>query len=151
MEAGAQVRLRSELEKWQRELTILAVAKEKESDFEWVSHIGAVREADVRAEAIEAVRKGVDTRSLQRDEKNLICFVRELLRAKHVSAQLFDELLARHGERWLVELTATVGQYQYIAAVLAVFGVQSAGRKPSPAEVGQPTARSERCHLPLPR
>jgi hypothetical protein len=26
--------------------------------------------------------------------------------------------------RWLVELTATIGQYQYIAAVLGAFDVQ---------------------------
>jgi hypothetical protein len=35
-----------------------------------------------------------------------------------------DSLVARHGERWLAELTATVGQYQYIACVLGAFEVQ---------------------------
>ena len=30
---------------------------------------------------------------------------------------LFDALVARHSERWVVELAATVGQYQYIAAI----------------------------------
>lgn len=129
MEAGAHVRLNSTLEKWQRELVILAVAKEKESDFEWASHVGVAREAGLRAEAIETVRSGGDVRQLEPDERNIISFVRELLRTNHISAELFGQLLARHDERWLVELTGTVGQYQYIAAVLAVFDVQPASGK----------------------
>jgi 4-carboxymuconolactone decarboxylase len=129
MEAGAHVRLKSTLEKWQRELAILAVAKEKDSDFEWASHVGVAREAGLRDEAIETVRSGGDVRQLKPDERNIISFVRELLRTNHISGELFDELLAAHDERWLVELTGTVGQYQYIAAVLGVFEVRPAPGK----------------------
>jgi hypothetical protein len=50
--------------------------------------------------------------------------VRQLVADNHVDRPVYDRLIARHGKRWLVELTATVGQYQYIACVLGAFEVQ---------------------------
>ena len=37
-----------------------------------------------------------------------------------------DRLIERHGERWFVELAATVGQYRYIATINNTFGVMPA-------------------------
>jgi hypothetical protein len=35
-------------------------------------------------------------------------------------------LKERKGERWLVEIAATAGQYQYIATMNGIFGVEPA-------------------------
>jgi len=43
-----------------------------------------------------------------------------------VEQSLFDTLIERHGVRWLVELAATVGQYQYISAINTTFDLQPA-------------------------
>jgi 4-carboxymuconolactone decarboxylase len=124
MEAGAHVRLRSTLSSVERELIIIAVAREKDAAYEWASHVNTGRKAGLREEAIEAVRNRGDVAALEPDERDIITFVRQLLRTKRVEQSLFDALLSRHGERWLVELAATVGQYQYISAINNTFDLQ---------------------------
>jgi hypothetical protein len=62
---------------------------------------------------------------LEPDERDIITFVRQLLQRNRVEQALFDALLSRKGERWLVELAATVGQYQYISAINNAFDLQA--------------------------
>jgi 4-carboxymuconolactone decarboxylase len=130
VQAGAHVRLHSTLEKWQRELAILVVAVGKQSDFEWASHVELARKAGVAEPVIDAVRHGYDLgeyaseHGASEDEADLVNFVRQLVADNRTGQDVYDRLAGRHGERWLVELTATVGQYQYIACVLGAFDVQ---------------------------
>jgi 4-carboxymuconolactone decarboxylase len=124
MEAGAHVRLKSSLSPVERELIIIAVAREKDAAYEWASHVTTGRKAGLREEAIEAVRNRSDVSGLAPDERDIITFVRQLLRTNRVEQPLFDALLSRHDERWLVELAGTVGQYQYISAINNTFDLQ---------------------------
>jgi 4-carboxymuconolactone decarboxylase len=126
MEAGAHVRLKSTLKPVERELAILAVAREKDAAYEWASHVTTGRNAGLGEEAIEALRTRADVSSLEPDERDIVTFVRQLLQRNRVDQPLFDALLQRHGERWLVELAATVGQYQYISAINNTFDLQPA-------------------------
>jgi 4-carboxymuconolactone decarboxylase len=138
MEAGAHVRLKSTLSPVERELIIIAVAREKDAAYEWASHVATGRKAGLRSDAIEAVRNRSDVSGLEPDERDIITFVRQLLRTNRVDQQLFDALLGRHGARWLVELAATVGQYQYISAINNTFDLQP------PADADQlPVSRKE--------
>ena len=50
-------------------------------------------------------------------------YARELARTKRVSPERFDRLLARHGERWLVELTAAAHFYVFLSGVANAFDV----------------------------
>ncbi len=126
MRAGAQVRLGSTLTQVERELAIIAVAREKDATYEWAAHVRVGREAGMSEETIEAVRHRGDAGGLDEDERDIIEFVRQLLRNNKVEQELFDALEARKGTRWLVELTATIGQYQYISAINTAFGVVAA-------------------------
>jgi 4-carboxymuconolactone decarboxylase len=133
MEAGAHVRLKSTLTPVERELAILAVAREKDATYEWASHVTTGRNAGLREEAIEAARNRGDVSNLEPDERDIITFVRQLLQRNRVEQTVFDALRERHGERWLVELAATVGQYQYISAINNTFDLQPApGADPLP-------------------
>jgi 4-carboxymuconolactone decarboxylase len=123
-EAGAHVRLNSTLSQVQRELTIIAVAREKDAAYEWNSHVRTGRQAGMREEAIDAVRNRADVSKLEPDERDIITYVRQLLQTNRVDQALFDELVRRHGVRWLVELTGTIGQYQYISAINNAFDIQ---------------------------
>jgi 4-carboxymuconolactone decarboxylase len=124
MEAGAHVRLNSTLSPVERELVIIAVAREKDAAYEWASHVATGRKAGMREEAIEAIRNSADVSGLEPDERDIVLFVRQLLQTNRVEQDLFDELVKRHGVRWLVELAATVGQYQYISAINNTFDLQ---------------------------
>jgi 4-carboxymuconolactone decarboxylase len=136
---GAHVRLQSSLTMEEREFAILSVCREKDAAYEWVSHVGTARNAGMRDEAIEVMRNGSDASGLKDDERDMINYTRELLRNNRVSQQTFDSLLQRHGVRWLVEYTATIGQYQYIAAINNAFEMEpraSDDTLPVPAPVG---------------
>lgn len=126
MEAGAQVRLGSTLTPVERELCIIAVAREKDARYEWAAHVKTGRSVGLTEEAIEAVRHRKDVSHLKPDERDIVLFVRQLLRTNKVEDGLFEALRARKGERWLVELAATIGQYQYIAAINGTFQVEPA-------------------------
>lgn len=125
-EAGAQVRLGSTLQPVERELAIIATSREKDAAYEWAAHVRAGRNAGMREEAIEAVRHRRDVSGLEPDERDIVLFVRQLLQTNKVDQALFDELVRRKGVRWLVELAATVGQYQYISAINNTFDLQPA-------------------------
>ena len=151
--AGAQVRLGSELTMAERELAVLATAREKDAAYEWAAHAPLAREHGVRDEAITAIRDDRQTTTLSDDERDIIEYVRELLRSNRVSQPRFDALRERHGVRWLVELTATVGQYQYIAAINNAFEVEprpGGEALPVPAP-GMPHAGTDRCPADHPR
>lgn len=126
MQAGAQVRLGSTLSQVERELAIIAVSREKDARYEWAAHVKAGRSAGMREEAIEAIRHNADVSGLEPDERDITLFVRQLLQTNKVERSLFDELVSRHSERWVVELAATVGQYQYISAINNTFEVEPA-------------------------
>jgi 4-carboxymuconolactone decarboxylase len=123
MRAGAQVRLGSTLEPVERELAIIATSREKDASYEWNSHVTTGRRQGLSEETIEIVRSKGDVSLLDENERDIVQFVREMLRTNRVSQPLFDALVARHSDRWVVELAATVGQYQYIAAINNTFEV----------------------------
>ena len=125
-EAGAWVRLNSTLSQIERELAVIAVAREKDAAYEWAAHVRTGRSVGLSEEAIEAVRNRADVSGLEPDQRDIVTFVRQLLRNNRVEQDLFDELIKRKGERWLVELAATVGQYQYISAINTTFDLQPA-------------------------
>ena len=121
---GAHVRLQSELTMVERELALLSTCREKDAAYEWGGHVETARKAGMREEAIDVMRGGGDASNLAPDERDIITYTRQLLRNNKVEQPLFDTLVARHGVRWLVELTATIGQYQYIAAINNAFGME---------------------------
>ena len=126
MQAGAQVRLGSTLSPVERELAVIAVSREKDARYEWAAHVKAGRAVGMREEAIEAIRNREDVSGLEPDEHDIVTFVRQLLRTNKVEPSVFDALVSRHSERWVVELAATVGQYQYISAINNTFEVEPA-------------------------
>ncbi|GAC1320564.1 MAG: hypothetical protein NVSMB2_16590 [Chloroflexota bacterium] len=126
MEAGAHVRLQSTLSPVERELAILAVAREKDAAYEWASHVVTGRKAGMREQAVDAIRHSADVTNLEPDERDIVLFVRQLLQTNKVSDDVFERLRSRHGDRWLVELAGTVGQYQYISAINNTFDLKPA-------------------------
>ena len=105
------------------ELAILAVAYEDDAPFQWSTHITSARSAGLREDAIEAARTGGDLSPLDDDERVVIELCRQLCRTNRVEQALFDALLARHGERWVIMMVATVGLYRYVAAFNNAFEI----------------------------
>ena len=115
-ELGAKIRFDSSLLDHDRELVILATAREHLCDFEWDSHLPLARAAGVREEAIDYLQEGRG--SLTESESAFIDFVRELCAGSTVSADTFERAKASLGESGVVELSTTVGYYTMLAMVM---------------------------------
>ena len=107
------------------ELVILAVAHEFNAPYHWSAHIARAREVGLSDTAIEAARTGTDDPALDPDVRDVLELTRQLCRTHQLYQALFDALVARHGERWVMLVVATVGQYQYVATFNNAFQVDS--------------------------
>ena len=105
------------------ELVILAIAHFYDAPYQWSAHVGRAREVGLADPAIEVARVGGDTSALDADDRDVIEYTRQLSTGHHVEQSLFDALRDRHSERWLVELTATIGLYQYVATFNNAFEI----------------------------
>ncbi len=97
------------------ELIILAVAREYDAPYQWSAHIARAREVGVSNAAIEVARTAGQAGSLDVDERDIIELIRQLSRTHHLEQSLYENLVARHNERWVMLVIATIGQYQYVA------------------------------------
>ena len=117
-------RLNSTLSPVEREITIIAVAREKDAAYEWNSHVVTGRNQGMREEAIDAVRGRADVSGWIPTSATSCCTCASCCGPTGCRARCLIRLMERHGERWLVELAATIGQYQYISAINNAFDFQ---------------------------
>jgi 4-carboxymuconolactone decarboxylase len=121
-ELGAYIRFESKLGAVDRELAIIALAREMDCQFEWAYHVLEARKVGVREEAITAIRQRRSD-GLTADETLIVQYVGSLFRRHRVDQKTFDALRARLGVDGLVELTATAGYYGMLACTLNAFEV----------------------------
>ena len=121
--AGAELRRNAVLSPAERELAILAVSRELDAAYQWASHVPLARRGGLGDDVLDSLRSGADVAHLPAEIRDIVEFVRQLVRDHRVSEETFAALHQARGERWLVELTATIGQYMYIAAINNAFAV----------------------------
>jgi 4-carboxymuconolactone decarboxylase len=119
---GTFVRFESSLDAVTRELAALVTAHLLECDYERAAHARLAAEAGVPASTLDAVRANqwgaIDP------PYTWVCeFARQLVVDHRIAQDTFDAARDRLGIPALVELTATVGYYANIAAVLNAFEV----------------------------
>ncbi|MBV9324904.1 MAG: carboxymuconolactone decarboxylase family protein [Chloroflexi bacterium] len=103
-------------------LAALAVARAKDCLFVWSVQAPNARRAGLADDAIAAIRNR-QTTGLTDDQKDIISYCQQLASANRVDAATFDRLKARHGARWLVELTTIAGHFGLICGVNNAFEV----------------------------
>jgi 4-carboxymuconolactone decarboxylase len=106
-----------------RELTIMATARELNARYAWVRHEARGREVGTRPEAIEVLRANDGVDELTPREQLLVEMTRSLLRSHTIPAALFDRAMKELGQQQLIELVALVGQYTLVGLVLGGFEV----------------------------
>jgi 4-carboxymuconolactone decarboxylase len=120
---GEQLRFRSLLAGADRELAILAAAREVDAPYEWAAHEPIARREGTRAEAIAAVRDRRPTDGLHPREVVVIDTTRALYRNHRLSDAEYARAEAELGRPALVELVTLAGYYGMIAFVLNAFDV----------------------------
>jgi len=126
LDVGTYLRFHSKLKPDLTELATIATAREKDCPYVYAAHAPAARKAGASEDAITAVRDRGSLASLPQSERDVIDYVRQLLRTNRVSQDLFDRLNKEYGTAWLVELTCLVGHYGVITAILNAFEVAPA-------------------------
>ncbi len=106
-----------------RELVVLAAARELGARYAWVRHEARGRQVGVRPEAIAILRAQAALDALTPHERLLVELTHTLLRERTLPDALFARALAELGQQQLLELVALVGHYGLIGLVLNAFAV----------------------------
>ena len=112
---GASLRFQSSLPDNLKELAIILVAREWNSDIEWTGHAVAAARTGVSDGSIESIRTRRAPEGLTAQEAAIARFVHEMLQDKQVSDAKFDDAKSIVGERGVVDLTLTVAYYSALA------------------------------------
>ena len=120
---GEYLRFQGLLSGSDRELAILASAREAGSQYEWAIHEPFARAEGTSEAAIETVRsKGLLDKLTER-EKLIVEVVRSLCRNHSISDETFERAITKLGREHTVELIGIVGFYNLLALVLHGFAV----------------------------
>jgi 4-carboxymuconolactone decarboxylase len=114
-----------------RELVIMATAREMGARYPWARHEARGREVGTRTEAIEAVRINGALEHLTARERLLVEIVRTLLRTRALPAELYERGLAELGRQQLIETVALAGHYSLIGMVVNAFDVAPPDNSPT--------------------
>ena len=108
-----------------RAVAILAAARERGAEYVWAAQVAQARRNGVREEVIDLIRANGDPDKLAADERDILIYTRQLMRSNRVDQAVFDALENRHGARWMVELTATMSFFGFVAGIANAFEVEA--------------------------
>jgi 4-carboxymuconolactone decarboxylase len=115
---------RGTLAKPDKEMIILAVARELGARFPWSRHEIRAREVGVRSEALEVLRANGPLDALTPHEKLVVEMARSLVRECRLSDELFARAQAELGVGRLVEAVGLVGHYNFISMTAKTFDLE---------------------------
>ena len=97
--------------------------REREAAYVWAAQVAAARRNGLREEVIDLIRAKGDPGTLAPEEKEIVTYVRQLMRTNRVDQPVFDALRTRYGVPWLVELTAAANYFALLSGVVNAFEV----------------------------
>src|SRR5262245_24241159 len=106
-----------------RSIAILTAVRECEAAYVWAAQVGAAQRNGVREEVIDVLRAKGDPGKLPAEERDIVNYIRQLMRTNRVDQSTFDALKKRYSEQWLVELTAAANYYAFVSGMVNPFDV----------------------------
>jgi 4-carboxymuconolactone decarboxylase len=106
-----------------RSVAILSAVREREAAYVWAAQVAAARRNGVSDEIIDVLRAKGDAGKLPAEEREIVTYVRQLMRTNRIDQAAFDALRKRHNEQWLVELTAAANYFALLSGVVNAFEV----------------------------
>jgi alkylhydroperoxidase family enzyme len=106
------------------ELTILRVAHNTGSDYEWVQHERLAQRAGLSADEVARVREGAGATGWAPRQALLLRAADELHAERRIGDELWAALAREYDERGLIELCLLVGHYEMLAMTLRSLEVQ---------------------------
>ena len=106
-----------------RQIAVLAAVRERDGNYVWAAQVDVARRVGLREPVIDLLRAKGDPANLSPEERNIVLYMRQLMRTNRVEQPVFDALKDRHGVQWLVELTAVANFYVALCGVVNAFDV----------------------------
>lgn len=106
-----------------RSLAIITAVRECEAAYVWAAQVAAARRNGVSEEAIQIVKSKGDPAKLPTDERDIVNYMRQVVRGNRVEQALFDSLKSRHTAEWIVEMTAAGTYYMFVSKFINPFEV----------------------------
>ena len=106
-----------------RSIAILSAVREREAAYVWAAQVGAARRNGLGEEVIDLLRAKGDPAKLPAEERDIVTYVRQLMRTNRVDQAVFDALKNRHDAQWMVELTAAANYFAMLSGVVNAFEV----------------------------
>jgi 4-carboxymuconolactone decarboxylase len=103
---------------------ILTAVRESGADYVWAAQVEQARKNGIGEEVIDLIRAGGDPDGLAADEREIVAYTRQLLRAKRVEQATFETLGRKYNAQWLVELTAIVNFFAFVSGICNAFEVE---------------------------
>jgi 4-carboxymuconolactone decarboxylase len=106
-----------------RSIAILTAVREREAAYVWSAQVAAARRNGLRDEVIDLLRAKGDPDPLPAEEREIVTYVRQLMRTNRVDQAAFDALQRRWGAQWLLEMTAAANYFAMLSGVVNAFEV----------------------------
>src|SRR5207244_12601139 len=100
-----------------RSVAILSAVREREAAYVWAAQVGATRRAGLREEVIDLIRAKGDPAGLSEEERDIVTYVRQLMRTNRVDQAVFDRLKNRHDAQWTVVLTEVADYFAFLSGM----------------------------------
>jgi 4-carboxymuconolactone decarboxylase len=107
-----------------REIAILTVAREMDSQFEWAAHEPEALKVGVAPETIEVIKLRLSTQGLSEADAAVIEFGRQMLRDHKVTSEMFARMRELFEPTPLIELVLLMGRYAGTAMLLCAVDMQ---------------------------
>jgi 4-carboxymuconolactone decarboxylase len=106
-----------------RSVAILSAVREREAAYVWSAQTAAARRNGVSEATIDVLRAKGDPATLPAEEREIVTYVRQLMRTNRVEVAAFEALRKRHGAQWLVEMTVAANYFAMLSGVVNAFEV----------------------------
>jgi len=114
----------STLSSRERELLILRVAAQRQSDYEWAQHTVLGQDSGLDVEEIRRVVVGPDAEGLPEHDRTLLRAADELVAEATITDETWAALADVYDEQQLLDLVFTVGAYDTLAMAFRCFGIE---------------------------
>jgi len=117
---GERVRFHMTVGERLKELSILIAGRYWGAQFEWLAHRNAGVRAGLAEATVRAIAEGKRPSNLPADEEAVYNFCTEFFKTKQVSDATFQAIKDKIGERGIVEIIGSAGQYQMVSLSMNV-------------------------------
>lgn len=104
-----------------RELVIMITARQSSTDFMWDSHYAPAIKTGISPEILKAIAEGRRPTGMSEDDEAVYDFCDELHRNQSVSDATYAKVLAKFGERGVVDIVGVYGWYSMWAMMNKVW------------------------------